>query len=211
MSGFEVDGTHTLRDLGLCCSNRVLTPPVKKTVRKSIPYSDGELDFSLLGGRAYFEARTLSFSFDLLADTPEELEREVSRLREFVSLVHDADIYDDDVPYYHFHGSFDAIEEEPDEYGLSSSVTVSFSVNPYKESNEFAEQPVQTGDNIVRNDGMWTRPAIVATDSVTVQAGTLKQTYPAGETVMDIPLEHGDNAIKISSGSATIKWRERRL
>ena len=211
MSGFEIDGTHTLRDLGLCCSNRVLTPPVKKTVRKSIPYSDGELDFSMLGGRAFFEARTLSFSFDILADTPEELECEVSRLREFVSFVHDAEIYDDDVPYYHFHGSFDAMEEEPDEYGLSSAVTVSLRVNPYKESNELAEQPVKTGYNIVRNDGMWTRPVIVATGSVTVQVGTLKQTYPAGETVMDIPLEHGDNVIQIESGNAIVKWRERRL
>ena len=70
---------------------------------------------------------------------------------------------------------------------------------------------MQTGDNIVRNDGMWTRPAIVATGSVTVQAGTLKQTYPAGETVMDIPLEHGDNVIQIESGNAIVKWRERRL
>ena len=210
MSGFEIDGVHTWRDLGLCCASRSISPPVKKTAVKSVPYMDGQLDFSQLGGRAYFEARTLSFAFDLMADTPQDLERQVTGLREFCAFTFDADIYDDDAPYFHYHGSFSEMEESPDEYGLSSEVTVSFVVDPYKVSNDWCEQPVNAGVNTVRNDGAWARLMVVPSGTVTIQTGSLNQTF-SGETVSDIPLEHGENRITVTGGSAVLKWRERRL
>lgn len=210
MSGFEIDGTHTLRDLGLCCASRAISPPVKKTALKSIPYMDGQLDFSQLGGRAYFESRTLSFAFDLIGDSPEELEMCVSALREFCAYAFDVDIYDDDSPYYHWHGSFSAFEEDPDEYGLSSSVTASFAVDPYKISNDWCEHAVSVGTNKVTNDGQWTRLTVIPSGTVTIQVGSLKQTF-SGEMVSDLPLEHGDNEVIVAGGAATLKWRERRL
>ena len=210
MSGFEIDGVHTWRDLGLCCASRSISPPVKKTATKSIPYMDGQLDFSQLGGRAYFEARTLSFTFDLMADTPQDLERQVTALREFCAYVFDADIYDDDAPYFHYHGSFSEFSESPDEYGLSSEVTVSFSVEPYKVSNDWCEQAVSSGLRKVSNDGAWTRLAVVPDGTVTLQVGSLKQSFSA-ETLTDIPLEHGENQVTVIGGSAVLKWRERRL
>ena len=102
------------------------------------------------------------------------------------------------------------MEESPDEYGLSSEVTVSFVVDPYKVSNDWCEQPVNAGVNTVRNDGAWARLTVVPSGTVTIQTGSLNQTF-SGETVSDISLEHGDNRITVTGGSAVLKWRERRL
>ena len=138
------------------------------------------------------------------------MERQVTGLREFCAFTFDADIYDDDAPYFHYHGSFSEMEESPDEYGLSSEVTVSFAVDPYKVSNDWCEQPVNAGVNTVRNDGAWARLTVVPSGTVTIQTGSLNQTF-SGETLSDIPLEHGDNRITVTGGSAVLKWRERRL
>lgn len=210
MSGFTIDGTHTERDLGLCCASRSITAPEPKSVRKSLPYADGALDFSNLGGRHFFETRTLKFVFDVLADSPDELEDAVSRLREFVAFVHDSDIYDDDAPDYHYRGSFDSLDEDPDEYGLSSEVTVSFAVEPYRVANNSSEVSLSVGSNRVVNKGAWCRPTIVPSGTVTVRIGSLEQTYTA-PSLADMALERGENIVTVSGGSARLVWNERRL
>ena len=210
MSGFEVNGTHTLRDMGLCCASRSLSPPVRKSATKSLPYADGLLDFSQLDGRPYFEARTLAFAFDLVADSPQELEAAACELRELAAFVHDADIRDDDCPSYHWHGSVSSIEEEQDEYGLSSTVTVSFAVDPYRIADFDSEAALAAGTNHVLNAGAWARPTIEPSGSVTVQIGNVKQSFSA-PLQADFALERGWNEVKVAGGSAVMRWRERRL
>ena len=210
MSGFMVNYTHTERDLGLCCASRSISPPAMKSARKSLPYMDGQLDFSYVDGRPYFENRTLKFTFDLIADEPEELERQLCGLRELCAYVADADIYDDDAPGYHYRGSFDSMDEDEDDTGLSAEVAVSFTVEPYRIANEQSEAALAVGDNVVRNEGAWCRPSIAPNGTVTLQVGTVKQTY-TGAAQCDIALERGENTVKVTGGTATLKWRERRL
>lgn len=208
--GFSVDGIHTLHDLGFCISSRSLSAPIKKSVRKTIPFMSGSYDFSQIYGKTFYEDRELGYVFDLISDSPSELELEITKINEFVSLVHEANIYDDDLPYYHFRGSFRTCEVERDEFGLSASVTVVFDVYPFRISNDLCEVRVEVGDNIITNKGFAARMTVVPDKTMTILVGSLRQTF-SGEAVADIALEHGDNTITVTNGGGVIKWSEERI
>lgn len=208
--GFSVEGIHTLLDLGFCISNRSLSAPVKKTVRKTIPFMSGSYDFSHIYGKAFFEDRELTYTFDLISDNPCELEAAITKLTEFVSFVHEASIYDDDLPYYHYRGSYRSSEVERDEFGLSAVVTIIFDVYPFRISNDLCEVRVEVGDNIITNKGFAARMTVVPDKTMTILVGSLSQTFK-GEAVADIALEHGDNIITVTNGGGVVKWSEERI
>lgn len=207
--GFSVNGTHTL-DLGFCISNRSLSPPVKKSVRKTIPFMSGSYDFSEIYGKPFYEDRELAYSFDLISDWPADLERQISTLTEFVAGMHEVDIHDDDTRYYHFRGSFSSCEVERDEFGLSAEVTVKFSVYPFRIADDPCEARIEVGENIVLNNGYSTRMTVVPDGTVTIAIGSLRQTFN-GETVSDIALERGENTLTVTNGGGLIRWNEERI
>ncbi len=83
--GFSVGGVHVAGDLGFQVASRSLTPPAPKSVRKSIPFTDGSYDFSAAYGRVFFDDRELSYTFHVLEDGAPAAEAEVSRLIMFLS------------------------------------------------------------------------------------------------------------------------------
>lgn len=210
IGGFSVGGIHTLYDLGFCISNRSLSAPKKKTVRKTIPYMSGSYDFSNLYGKEFFEDRELVYSFDFISDDPRDLEKQITRITEFASPIHEADIYDDDLPHYHFRGSCASCEPERDEYGLSATVKVAFAVYPFRISNDPCEARLEIGDNVVTNNGFSARMTVIPDNTITIAVGALKQTFN-GEAVADIALEHGDNTITVTGGGGVVRWSEERI
>lgn len=208
--GFTVNNSHSFYDMGFTLAERMLSAPVKKSARVSIPFSSKSYDFSDVYGKLFFEDRQLTYVFDLIALTPVDLELEVTKLTEFVSFVQENDIYDDDTPYYHFTGSFSSLEIERDESGLGATATVVFNVYPFKVSNDECEARLEVGENIVTNNGYTARITVVPDSTMTIVIGSLKQTFN-GETQADIALERGENTITVSSGGGVIRWREERF
>lgn len=206
LGGFTIDGTHISRDLGFAISGRELSAPVLKSARKTVPFTNGSYDFSMVYGQLFYEDRELTYSFDVIG-CPKEVEAEVARLLGFLSSVHEADIHDDDRPYYHFRGSYGEAEVEWDESGEAATVTVTFLVYPFLISDDVCEKRVEVGDNVIENHGQPTRITVVPDGTMTIQIGALKQTFN-GETVADIALGHGENTVKVTGGGGVLKWNE---
>ena len=205
--GFSVGGVHVAGDLGFQVASRSLTPPAPKSVRKSIPFTDGSYDFSAAYGRVFFDDRELSYTFHVLEDGAPAAEAEVSRLIMFLSGVHDSDIHDDDSPFHHFRGSYAGSEVEWDEDGCAATVTATFAVHPWRISDDWCEARLEVGDNVVDNRGMPARITVVPDGTMTIQIGALKQTF-TGETRADIALPSGESTVKVTAGGGIIRWRE---
>lgn len=130
----EINGLKSYDDFGVYISSRKISQPKKKSIKESIPFSNVVYDFSNLNGEIYWEERSLEYVFDIAEISTEEMENVKSRLLDWFMNVHDVDIYDPYIGDYHFHGSFESDSWDED-FG-SGFLTVSFTVYPYKISNE---------------------------------------------------------------------------
>lgn len=129
-----IDGKKSYDDFNVYIGTRNISQPKKKSVKESVPFSNVVYDFSKLDGEIYWDERTLKYEFDIAELSTEEMEIAKSKLLNWLLNVHDTDIYDPYIGDYHFHGSYDSDSWTEDfEKG---TITVSFSVYPYKISNK---------------------------------------------------------------------------
>lgn len=207
--GFSVRGRHLCEDFGLCVSAQPgLSAPVQKTARVDIPFSHGTLDFSALNGEVYYQDRELSFSFDVLADGPEDLEAQLAAVASWLSPVCGDELVDDDRPDVYFRASAPSLSVSRDETGLAASVEASFSVYPFALARTDSEARITKGSNPVVNRGdMRARLTVEPEGTVTITVGNLKQTFN-GRAVANLYLAPGENAVEVVGGSALITWRE---
>ena len=205
--GISADGFHSAYDFGIEYATSSIGMPAKKLARESVPFTNGSYDFSKVYGELFYDDRTLAYSFELLADSPEELHGDVARLVSWLSSIHDSEIRDDQIPHYHFVGSCSACDVEYDDDLLKAVVTASFEAYPFRIADGRSEAVLFVGDNTVRNSGMSARITVIPDGTVTIALGPLRQTF-SGETVANIYLAHGDNVVTVSGGSARIKWQE---
>ncbi len=206
--GFSVRGRHLCEDFGLCIADRSLTVPAQKRATVSIPFAHGEIDFSALNGEVYYESRELAYSIDLIADTPEELEARVSEVAAWLSPVCNDDIAEDALPGYHWRASALAVGVSRDESGTTATVEAKFSAYPFALADEESEARISVGANPIVNRGsMRARLFIVPDSTVTLAVGNLKQTFN-GPTATNLYIAPGDNEVRVSGGSALIRWRE---
>ncbi|MCD8188636.1 MAG: hypothetical protein LUD78_00165 [Clostridiales bacterium] len=139
--GVSINGVHSYTDLGLMIREREITTPERQAVRATVPYMNGYYDFSSLNGGPYYGSRTLTYSFDLLADTPQEVEAIRNDVLSWAMTAQESKIYDDDDPNYYFVGSYDSESFDPDddlpEYG--GRQTIKFIAQPYRYNRETDE------------------------------------------------------------------------
>lgn len=204
--GIEVNGTHTARDLGFCLRGKTLTPPAKKSARVTVPYMHGSYDFSDAMGDIYYQDREIAYLFDIIGD-PRYVEMRISELIDWASLINDDDISDDDRPYYHYRGSFTGSEVEIDESGEMATVTLTFTCYPFAIADDPCRERMEIGDNLVINRGHDTTLTVIPDGTMTIQIGSLKQTFSA-EDVADFALKHGENTVTVTNGGGYIQWYE---
>ncbi|MCD8396098.1 MAG: phage tail family protein [Lachnospiraceae bacterium] len=131
--GITIGGVHSYDDLGLYLADRSVTQPERKTNFVSIPYMDGYYDFgSTLG--AYYGSRTLTYSFDIMADDEVEVEALRQTIYDWAKTAVESPIYDDADPDYYFIGSFtsESYTANGDLPEFGGQVTLTFTAQPYR-------------------------------------------------------------------------------
>lgn len=139
--GITINGKHSYTDFGLYLSDRDITLPEVQAVRATIPYMSGYYDFSALYGGPYYGSRTLTYTFDLLADTPEEVEEQVNALTAWAMTAQESNIYDDYNPDYYFIGSYSSAKFTPDSDlpECGGELELKFVAQPYRYSTASGE------------------------------------------------------------------------
>lgn len=208
--GIRINDLHSYRNFDLCIKSRSIGLPEKKSIRETVPYMNGYYDFSALNGAPAWNERIIEFSFDVIGETPQALEIEVSKVLNWLCNVHDADIFDDTLTWQHWHGSYHSSDVAYDDSGEQAEVKVSFVVHPFKIANEPTTYTMKSGTYTIKNMGMVVSPIVSSNAAAAIQIGTYVSSIPANEeTKLEIDLKRGDNTVIVSGdGTVTFSYYE---
>lgn len=204
--GIRINGKHSYGDFGLYLKSRNIGFPEKKSIRETVPFMNGYYDFSALNSAPAWDERIIEYSFDVTNDNPVELDNFVSYVLDWLGNVQDADIYDDTVYGYHWHGSYDKANLTWDDSGLQVEISVSLVVHPFKIADIPTTHSLTAGTHTITNSGMAVAPYVQSDANAAIQIGTYVSSIPANETVqLEIDLERGDNTV-IITGDGTVTF-----
>lgn len=198
-------------DLNQCIESRDTGTPEKKLITKTVPYMSGFYDFSKLYGSIPYESRELQYSFGIIGDR-EEVQAQKSKLLNWLNSAHDADIYDDDIQGWHFHGSLSDTEWEEDESGESGTLTATFLCHPFMIADDETEKSLSVGSSTVIVEGQAVNPyASVSSGSATITIGGIKQSVSTTPVRLSSQLQPGENSVTVTGQAVKLTYREQKL
>lgn len=192
----------SLDDFGASLAEREIGTPPKKEIKETVPFSNLTYDFSKIDGEIYYEERELKYVFEMIADTPEELEDMKTEFSTWVMNVMDESIFDPYIPNYHFVGTYADIKYSDDDWMIKTTATVKFDAYPYKIANDITEYAVAVaaGDEeeitITNKSSHRLTPTVNTNTAVTVIIGNVSYAVGAGETT--------DDALKVAASETVV-------
>lgn len=174
MKGIEINGVHTFRDLGFVIAKRNISIPIPNKIKESVPYQNGEYDFSCINGEMTYQNRILSYTFDIAELTTEEMEIEKRKILNWACNVVNERIFDDYLPNFYFIGSYESSSWSED-FG-QGELTLEFSVYPYcfeiKPTIKTFEIDGETTLNIMTESSHKIIPTITSTGNLIINRDT---------------------------------------
>lgn len=204
--GIKINGLHSFIDFDLTIANRQIDLPPKTSIRKTVPFMNGYYDYSKINGAVCWGERQIQYTFDIVGDTVEQMDEKRTEVVNWLCNLHDVDIYDDTLPDYHFHGSFEEASQNED--GEKSELTVTFICHPFMISNQPTEMYIG-GDFTLNNKGQPVRPFLHTSQAATITIGAVTQSLQAGETQLAIMLPNGETSgFLAKSNELLYPWQE---
>lgn len=134
MKGISANGKHSFEEFGLSIAERTISLPQPNSITESVPYQNGEYDFSAINGEVTYKNRDIKYSFSIAELSTEEMEKKKRVFSTWIKSVVNTKIFDDYDPEYYFYGSLKSFSWKED-FG-PGTIEVVFSVYPYKYSIE---------------------------------------------------------------------------
>lgn len=200
-------GNVSSLDFGASVTQRTIGAPKKKIIKETVPFSNVIYDFSAINGELYWEERELEYVFEIIADSPEELEEKKTAFSAWIMNVMNEHIYDPYEPNYHYIGAYSDMEYADEDCVEKTTATVKFFAYPYKVKNEETVYEVTCGYGgsvpvSIKNDSAHRiTPVVIADFELTITMGGVAYTFPDGEAVKDekFKLEPGENLMAIAN------------
>ena len=131
VDGITLNDKHSYDDFGLRIISRDIDSPAKKKIKASVPFMNGDYDFSLIYGDQVYENRTLTYKFDLWYENKIEYMNKKIQILEWLTSGIKEKLYDDLIPEYYF--LVDCSDSVSfDEYFNGANITVTFTAYPFK-------------------------------------------------------------------------------
>lgn len=212
-----IGNTKSFDTFGASVAERKTPPPKKKVIKETVPFSNKTHDFSKIDGEVYWEERVLEYIFEILADSPEELEEKKTAFFAWIMNVNNEKLYDPFTKGYYYLATYD--DCDPDDSEIEkSTITVTFTAYPYKIAEEptVSTQTITTSEKTVSINNTSSHrviPEFNSTVPFNITVGGSSYAFPSGKTSSEtVMLEPGNNTIKIkstsSSGTLTISYIE---
>lgn len=129
--GISKDGKHSYNDFGLWITKKNIGIPSKNKIMVTVPFANGEYDFSNIYGEATYGERQLEYTFGIVENSKEELNiKKIEALQWLSSGNEKTKIYDDAIPGFYFFA--ECIETEFNESGLTGELKAKFTAYPFK-------------------------------------------------------------------------------
>lgn len=191
-------------DFGASVAERKVSAPSKKIVKESVPFSNVTHDFSKINGEIYWEERTLEYVFEILADSPEELEERKRPFLAWVMNVMNGELHDPFIKKYHFIATYADMEIDDSEIE-KSTISVQFTAYPYMVANEKTVRrfPLTLQEKTVKIENASNHrivPTISNDVECIIKLNGSSYGIPAGSEVYDaFKLEPGENVLTIQA------------
>jgi hypothetical protein len=204
---------HSYRTFGLQIKSRKIGLPEKKSIRQTVPFMNGYYDFTTLNGEPTWSERIIEFTFDILENTPQLLEAKIDEILAWLTHIHDKDIFDDVIPDYLWHGSYESSEINYDESGIQAELKVSFVVYPFKiqYSRKTYGLKEADGTKVISNRGMAVPLYITAVNvggTLTIDGQTITYSGDERSKKTDYILSHSDHTASVVGGNVILGFHE---
>ena len=196
---------------------RTIRDGAKKEIRDSVPFSNVTYDFSAINGEVYWEEKELEYVFEIMADTPEELEEKKIAFKSWVMNVMGEKLYDPFIRDYHFKATFSGIDVDDSEIE-KSTIVATFTAYPYMIANKAKvyevtlEASKEIAVDVVNDSSHRITPTFSSDVEFTLKMGGSSYAIPSGETTDDsFKLAVGKNTLTVKavkSGTLTISFFE---
>jgi phage-related protein len=209
------NGKNSEKDFDLFIASKEIPVPLRKEITETVPYMSGLWDFSFNeNGEDEYEPVILKYTFDVIADTKQELTALKNELLLWAHTKTDGRLYDTDFPLSEYWEVYSA-QAGWSEEGLQGLLTIEFKCYPLRktEMREISLDLTETVQSVeINNDGFHSvMPIIEATGSAKITKDG--KTYAIGAATYNggvFTLERGKNTIEVT-GSGTLKikhWAE---
>lgn len=210
--GISVENYHSEEDFGWALAERKEKPPKLRRTTVEVPYSNGVLDYTGVYGEAFYEEKTIAFTFTKTFDDIADAMEGVREFTEWLLGIYNADIHDDMFDEYHHHGSCTDVAPDHEKSGVKARLVATFTLYPFMVADAESAKPLKVGTNYVINDG---RPVRITAKSAgswsSIAINNETETVTSTERVTSLRLESGMNKIEVDGSACTIKWIEERL
>jgi phage-related protein len=223
--GFKFLGHHT-KEYNLILLERSAPTPEEKKIKESVPFMQGDYDFSMILGERIYENRTLTFTFTLFEDSYEYRKVDETALANWLMKGGYEPLYDDHAPNYYYMAKCTSVQVEDNTAERRLIVTITFDAYPFKISmlaeghdiwDEFnfeldVSQPVEftVNDslyiNLLNVGSCGVVPTVTASAPMTIRKNGFTYQVPQGESRSEsFRLEIGENPMTVK-GNGTIKF-----
>lgn len=208
--GITFNGKHSYTDFGLVFADKTIGIPSPNTIFKTVPYMNGQHDFSKLNGEITYGPRSLDYQFDIVGNDPNTMNSLKNSVLAWIMPMHDADLFDDDIDGFHFaHVSLKSASwKENDGQG---SLSIKLTAFPYMVSNLQSTMVLSNGSEtsatITTGSGHIIIPTVITTGAFSITIGTETYSVAQAGTYQMIKLNPGKNDV-VFTGSATLSWND---
>ena len=227
VAGITLNNKHSYNDFGLRIISRDIDSPTKKKIKASVPFMNGDYDFSLIYGDQVYENRTLTYKFDLWYENKIEYMNKKIQMLEWLTNGIKEKLYDDLIPgYYFLVDCSDSVNF--DEYFNGANITVTFTAYPFKISklqeghdiwDEFNFELDVTQFVVFNVKGIETielynvgnissNPIVVCSSNMIIEKDGITYNFKAGENESwNFKLNKGLNKMTVKgTGKVEFKW-----
>lgn len=130
--GIFYNNRHSFRDLDLVVlDSRVIQSPTKQKIKQTVPFMNGDYDFSNLYGSTTFGNRLLEYKFKIMADNRQVLEMRRSVVENWLLGTNGkSNMYDDNLKGYYYLA--ECIETDFEDKGKFGILKATFEAYPFK-------------------------------------------------------------------------------
>lgn len=206
--GITINARHSYRDFGLYVKDKKIGLPSKRMIRESVPYRNGYYDFTAMNGAPTWLERSISYTFDVLEENEQAMNRKRDALLNWLMNAHETEIYDDTMPGWHFYGSYDGGEITDDEE--ASEISVSFICYPFRIANTEQRMYLKAGANTIVYSGQPVKCSVLGTSDGTIGMGGYTQSFTA-DTRLELlaMLMPGETEVTLTAeGTAALYYTE---
>lgn len=201
----RIGDNFSLDDFDASMKERSISKPKKKTIKDTVAYSNVTYDFTEINGEAYWEESQLEYVFEIIADTPEELEEKKRKFLGWVMFVQAEELHDPYIQGYHFKATYDDIDIDDSEIE-KATITVKFSAYPYMIANRETVYTVTVAAGeereatLINESAHKIIPTITATAPANIEKDNFSYAIPKGEMYDEaFELKPGDNILKVKN------------